>query len=313
MEGRINMKTIATKYGLLNDASVASYYSTGEIESYSVDEESILDILGYKFTPLYGFFDDRRKEFPSVKVYKSGNIKSIGLNESTYIETEIGAFEVEKITFYEEGQIKRLFLLDGKLSGYWSEEDEYKLAKVYKFDFIFASFESKVNSLNFYKMGELKSFTLWPKDRIKLSIGNHNIVGRIGFSLYESGKIKSCEPFRPTTIKTPIGDIDAYDINALGIHGDTNSLNFYEDGSIRSLITSRNTITIKTPSGDAIFHSPKKIRLYSSSEVMDTITLKVEFKENIIIIDGQYEYNINENKFEIKNFGEKQLTLSGDL
>lgn len=50
------MKTIATKYGLLNDASVASYYSTGEIESYSVDEESILDILGYKFTPLYGFF-----------------------------------------------------------------------------------------------------------------------------------------------------------------------------------------------------------------------------------------------------------------
>jgi hypothetical protein len=307
------METIETKYGLLNDAIIASYYSTGEPESYKIEEESTLDILGYKFTPLYGFFDDRRKEFPSVKVYKSENIKSIGLNESTFIETKIGAFEVEKITFYEEGQINRLFLLDGKLSGYWSEEDEYKLAKVYKFDFVFAKFESKVNSLNFYKSGELKSLTLWPKDRVELSIGSYNIIGRIGFSLYESGKLKSCEPFRPTAINTPIGNVDAYDINAIGIHGDTNSLNFNEDISIKSLITSTNTITVKTPNGDNIFHSPKKVRLYSNSEVMDTITLTLEFRDNLIIIDGEYEYDLHENKFEIKNFGEKQLTLTGDL
>ncbi|OOM73501.1 hypothetical protein CLPUN_45240 [Clostridium puniceum] len=307
------MKTIETKYGLLNDASVASYYSTGEIESYNVEEESVLDILGYKLIPLYSFLDERRKEFPPVKVYKNGNIKSIGLNEATLIKTKIGVFKAEKITFHKEGPINRLFLLDGKLSGYWSEEDEYNLAKLYKFNFEFSSFESKVISLHFYKTGELKSLTLWPKDRVKLNIGDCNIVSRIGFSLYESGKIKSFEPFRITAIKTPIGDIDAYDINAIGIHGDTNSLKFYEDGSIKSLITSTNTITIKTSSGDDIFHSPKKIRLYSNSEVMDTITLKLEFKENIVIIDGQYEYNINKNKFEIKNFGEKQLTLSGDL
>ena len=307
------MKTIKTKYGVLNDANIASYYSTGEIESYSIEEESVLNILEYKLTPLYGFVDERRKEFPPVKVYKNGNIKSIGLNESTLVKTKIGVFEVEKMTFHKEGQINRLFLLDGKLSGYWSEEDEYNFAKMYKFNFEFASFESKVISLHFYKTGELKSLTLWPKDRVKLNIGNSSIVSRIGFSLYESGKIKSCEPFRPTTIKTPIGDIDAYDINAIGIHGDTNSLNFYEDGSVKSLITLTNTITIKTPSGDDIFHSPKKIRLYSNSEVMDIITLKLEFREDLIIIDGQYEYNINKNKFEIKNFGEKQLTLSGDL
>lgn len=307
------MKTIETKYGLLNDAIISSYYNTGEPESYKIEEESTLDISGYQFTPLYGFFDDRRKEYPSVKVYKSGNIKSIGLNESTYIETKIGAFEVEKMTFYEEGQIRRLFLLDGKLSGYWSEEDEYKIAKIYKFNFDFAKFESKVNSLSFYKSGELKSLTLWPKDRVELSIRSYNIIGRIGFSLYESGKLKSCEPFRPTTINTPIGNIDAYDINAIGIHGDTNSLNFNEDGSIKSLITSTNTITVKTASGDNIFHSPKKVRLYSNSEVMDTITLILEFRDNLIIIDGEYEYNIYENQFEIKNFGEKQLTLTGDL
>lgn len=307
------MGTIETKYGKLNDAIIAEYYSNGEPESYKIEEESELEILGYKLIPLYGFPDTRRKEFPSVKVYKSGNIKSIALNELTSIKTQIGVFEVEKITFYEDGQINRLFLLDGKLSGYWSEEDEYNLAKAYKFDFEFASFETKVISLHFYKTGELYSMTLWPKDKVKLNIGDYNFMGRIGFSLYESGKIKSCEPFRPTSINTPIGDIDAYDINAIGIHGDTNSLNFYEDGSIKSLITSTNTITIHTVEGDSIFHSPKKVRIYSNSEVMDTITLAIEFRENKVIIDGKYEYDILENKFEIKRFGEKQITLSGDL
>ena len=307
------MKAIEIKYGTLNDAYISGYYSTGEVEGYKLEEKSELDILGYKLIPSYEFPDVRRKEFPSVKVYKNGNIRSILLNESTSITTKIGVFEVEKITFYEDGPINRLFLLDGKLSGYWSEDDEYNLAKTYEFNFEFASFDAKVISLHFYKTEELKSITLWPKERVKLILGGYNFIGRIGFSLYKSGKLKSCEPFRPTTINTPIGDIEAYDMNAIGIHGDQNSLNFYEDGKIKSLITSGNTITIYNLEGDTIIHSPRKVRIYSNSEVMDTITLTIEFIDDKVIIDGKYGYNIQGNKFEIKNFGEKQLTLSGDL
>lgn len=307
------MEQIEIKYGVLNDAIVASYYYTGEPEAYKVEEESGLDILGYKLIPLYGFSDERRKEFPPVKVFRNGNIKSISLNESTKINTVSGEFDVEKITFYEDGHINRLFLLDGKLSGYWSEDDEYNLAKSYKFDFKFSSFEAKIISLHFYRTKELKSITLWPKEKIKLNIGNYSFIGRIGFSLYKDGTLQSCEPFRPINLNTPIGEIEAYDINALGIHGDSNSLNFYEDGTIKSLITSTNTITISTKDGDKIFHSPKKIRLYSNSEVMDTITLKVEFNDNKVIIDEEYEYEIEENTFEIKRFGEKKFTLNGDI
>lgn len=307
------MEIIKTKYGTLNDAIIASYYQSGEPEAYKVEEESELDILGYKLIPLYGFVDERRKEFPPVKVYKSGNIKSISLNDLTKINTAIGTFEVEKITFYESGEINRLFLLDGKLSGYWSEEDEYNLAKTYKLDLKFSSFEGKPMSLHFYETCELQSITLWPKERIQINVGEYNFVGRIGASLYKSGELKSCEPFRPTAINTPIGTIAAYDINAIGIHGDTNSLNFFKDGSVKSLITSTNTITVYTSEGDSIFHSPKKIRLYSNSEVLDTITLKIEFTNDKVIIDGQYEYSLNENKFEVKSFGERQFTLSGDL
>jgi hypothetical protein len=307
------MEKINTKYGDLNDAFIASYYQSGEPESYRVDEESELGILGYKLIPLYGFIDERRKEFPPVKVFKNGNIKSISLNDLIEIETAIGKFEVEKITFYKSGEINRLFLLDGKLSGYWSEEDEYNLAKTYKFDFKFSSFEGKPMSLHFYETHELQSITLWPKERIQINVGEYNFVGRIGASLYKSGQLKSCEPFRATTVNTPIGKIDAYDINALGIHGDSNSLNFYENGGIKSLITSTNTITINTSEGDRIFHSPKKIRLYSSSEVLDTITLKIEFTNNKVIIDDKYEYDLDDNKFEIKSFGERHFTLNGDL
>jgi len=307
------MGTIEINNGTLNNAFLAGCYSTGECEEFRVEGESELDILGYKLIPSYEFPDVRRKEFPSVKVYKNGNIRSILLNESTSITTKVGVFEVEKITFYEDGPINRLFMLDGKLSGYWSEDDEYNLAKACKFDFEFASFEAKVMTLHFYKTGEVKSITLWPKERVKLNVGDYNIIGKVGFSLYESGKLKSCEPFRPTAIKTPIGDIEAYDVNALGVHGDQNSINFYEDGKIKSLITSRNTITISTLDGEKIFHSPKKVRIYSNSEVMDTISLTIEFSEDKVIIDHEYEYSLVDNKFEIKSFGEKQLTLGGDL
>lgn len=306
------MKKIITKYGVLNDAVIADYYSTGEPEAYNVDEYSKLKVLGYTLVPLYGFIDERRKEFPPIKVFKNGNIKSISLNDLTEIETSIGVFEAEKITFYEDGQINRIFPLDGRLSGYWTEDDEYKLAKTYKFNFDFSSFEAKVMSLHFYDTGELKSFTLWPKERIKINAGGYNFVGRIGVSLYKNGKLKSCEPFRPITIDTPIGSLDAYDINAIGIHGDNNSLNFYEDGQIKSLITGANTITIYTPEGDAILHTPKKIRLYSNSEIMDTITLKIEFCGNEVIIDNEYKYDLQENRFRVKQFGEKKFTLSGD-
>lgn len=307
------MEIVKNQYGNLNSAAVAGYYATGEPEAYKLDEKSELNILGQKLIPLYGFTNERRKELPAVKFFKNGNIKAIALNDSTIIKTAIGRFEAEKITFYENGSINRLFLLDGKLSGYWSEEDEYNLAKTYKLNFEFSSFEGKIMSLHFYETDELKSITLWPKERIKLEIGQYNFMGRIGVALYKRGKLESCEPFRPIAINTPIGKIDAYDINAIGIHADSNSLKFYENGDVKSLITSTNTITIYTSDGDIIYHSPKKLRLYSNSEVMDTITIKVEFINNKVVIDDKYGYIVEETKFEIKYFGERQLTLNGDL
>ena len=308
----INHGIIETKYGKLYGVNPSEYHVTGEIESCRIDEESELNIKGMSIRPLYGYPDARRKDLPSVRFYKSGNIKTIAIHESTNIITRIGEFEAEKLTLYEDGSIRRLFLLDGKLSGYWSEEDEYDLAKVYEFSFEFASFKAKIMSLQFYKSGQLKSLTLWPKEIVQVKLKEENIKVRTGISLYESGKIKSFEPYEETIIRTSIGAIEAYDKNSIGIHGEANSLKFYENGEVKSLITSTNIIEVLSKSGEKKIHSPKEVMLYANSEMKDTITVLIEFYEGYVMIDKKYKYNLEENEFIIRRYGEKVFTLVGN-
>ena len=71
-----------------------------------------------------------------------------------------------------------------------------------------------------------------------------NIKARIGMSFYSDGKLKSIEPATPFVVSTPIGNFMAFDKDASGINGDSNSLLFAEDGSLRSFATSSNTIKV---------------------------------------------------------------------
>ena len=307
------MGDVSTKYGVLKNPILAAIYSNGESEEYKLEEECILKVGDYTFVPLYGAGDLRRKELPQIKFYKNGNIKSLALMYKSKISTSVGVYEVEKISFYQDGEIRRLFPLDGRLSGYWTEEDEEELAKIQEFKFPFGDFRAKVMSLNFYKNKKLKSLTFWPSERVELKLIDTKIKVRIGISLYESGEIASCEPSIPTIIGTPIGNIECYDKNAIGIHGDDNSLKYYEDGSVKSVITSTNIIKVYQKDGQTNMHTPKEVRLYSNSEVLDTITVLIEFIGNKVIINKNSEYDLLENTFVISNFGEKKLTLNGDI
>ena len=306
------MSNIKTQYGILNDAKLVGRYNTGEPEEYMINGRSVLNILGYSMMPLYEITNTRRKEMPSVKLYKDGKIKIISLQEAIQIRTTIGAFEAEKIVFYESGAIKRVFPLDGKLSGYWSEEDEYELAKEENFEFIFGEIKAKVIAMHFYESQELKSLSFWPKEIIDVFIDKRLIKTRIGITFYKDGKVSSCEPYEPTYISTPIGEVQAYDENAIGIHGEQNSLEFYEDGRVKSLITSTNVIEVCKENGQIDTHSPKEVMLFSNSDVKDLITVSIEFQDDNIIIDKKFKYNIKKDKFVVKNFGQK-LVLFGDL
>ncbi|MEQ8199473.1 MAG: hypothetical protein ABRQ27_15980 [Clostridiaceae bacterium] len=289
--------------------TIVGSYDTGEPEDFKFSEKNILNIQGSDFIPLYYIDDHRRKDLPSVRLYKSGKIKSLSLQELSRVPTKYGEYEVEKIIFYENGGFKRLFPLDGKISGYWTEEDEKCLAKEYTFKFPFGDIEGKFISMHFYDTQELKSLTLWPKEIVEVNHGGKRIKSRIGISLYKSGKLRSCEPNASTLIKTPIGEIDAYDKNAIGVHGEDNSLKFYEDGSIKSLITSTNIIRIKDKEGEETIHSPREERLFVNSDIPDIITMHVEFKGDKVVVDGEYEYDLNENSFKIDYLGGRKLLL----
>lgn len=301
------------EYGLLKNVTIAEKYASGEIESFKVEELNNIYINGVEYVPRYSINDDRKKEFPSIRLYKSGKLKTLDLENITTIKTTEHIFSAEKLVFYETGEIKRIFPLNGKISGYWSEDDEYNLAEAYDFNFKFAFFKSKVISIQLFKNGKVKSITLWPKDKVSIKYNSEKINVRIGISLYDDGNLKTCESACPTKINTPIGEIEAFDKNAFGIHGEDNSLKFYNDGSIKALTTSTKIIKIIDKKGNTTIHSPKEVFHYSGSLVKDIITVSIEFKENKVIIDGTSEYLLYENKFIIEQFGEKKLTLKGDL
>lgn len=291
----------------LKGAKVSDVYDTGEIEALRIYEKNILRIGENEFIPMYDLDDTRKKDLPSIKLFKNGNIKSLLLQKESKISIKNKDFYIEKIVFHEKGSIKRIFPLDGRISAYWLEEDERNLAKEYDFKFSFAEFHKKVISICFYETQEIKSITLWPREVIDIKHKDKTIKGRVGISLYKNGNIESCEPNYPTKIKTPIGDIYAYDKNAVGIHGESNSLKFYENGDIKSLITSTNIIKVTNKEGKEIIHSSKVKKTFYNDDIPTTITVKIDFIEGKIVIDDEFEYSTDNNTFKIDYFQGRTL------
>lgn len=301
------MNKIYTEYGMLKGITSVNFYFTGELEACTLGERSKLIVNGCELNPLYGFSDRRRKEGPAVTFYEEGTMKSIALNEATKIDTSLGEVEVEKITFYPDGSIKRLFLLDGKLSAYWGEDDEYNLAKKYSLSFDFTEFTAKIISMQFYQSGKIKSLTLWPKENISVKTNFGDIQVRTGIAFYESGKLKSCEPRKRTKIKTIIGEIEAYDVNAIGIHGEANSLCFYETGGIKSLITISNSIKVIDKDGVVNTFQPTTELKNIMAVEKYVKPLSVEFQNDYVVIDKENKYKISENTFVIDDVNKKNL------
>lgn len=291
----------------LKNVSICDRYDTGEAEALNVESKNIVVINGKKYIPRYTCDNVRRKELPSIRLYKSGEIKSIDLENQ--IEVEIGNynFNAEKVIFYKNGNIKRLFPLNGKINAFYTEEDEYKISPIYNLNFKFTNFSGKIISAQFYKSGFIKSITLWPKDNALILHNGKYIKCKTGFSLYENGNLKSIEPMVPIIIDTPIGKIEAYDDKSIGVTGENNSLKFNIDGSIRSLITSTNVIRVVNSKKYFKLYSPKKSIFMGYSDILNFETVKVEFERDKVIINSDNIYNINEYRFEISYYGEKSL------
>jgi hypothetical protein len=261
-------------------AGVESYvcYPGGELEGIRLSEKNMLVTHAGELIPAYTE-THRRKIKYSVEFYKDGMIKAVALDEQQEIQTPIGEFPAELVTFFETGELKRFFPLDGKISGLWTEEEEKALAIPFTFDLSFTKFTAVINGIGFYKSGDIRSITIFPGEAITIQTAYGEITARNGFSLYESGELESLEPLNPAQLKTPIGVIAAFDPNAIGVNADSNSLVFDESGRVTALVTVSARIAVTEGERFKTF-SPREVVNPLDDETMITEGLKISFDYN---------------------------------
>lgn len=233
--------------------------------------------------PIYKVEDQGRKRLTPVKIDTCGKVKSLQLQEATTITTTVGDLSAEFVTFYQSGNVRRLFPLNGKLSGYWSEENEYNIAKTINIPTSIGTIKVKPIYVHFYESGELKSITFWPKERVEIDSPIGLVKIKTGISFYKLGQIKSFEPDSPITIKSPIGNIEAYDPDPVGINGEKNSLTFRENGDIETISTIHTGITVIDKYKIQNTFSPYLQSSRCSDSILEIKPLIIEFRNKEVI------------------------------
>lgn len=209
-----------------------------------------------ELTPQTTTDDLRKREVIPVLYHPNGTPKVVALEQQTTIRTPIGDLPAELLTFHENGAINRLFPLNGKLSGYWSESDEASLAAPLTILSPAGAIRARVISVCFHNDGALRSLTLWPGETISIKTPAGYIETRIGMSFHQNGTLRSAEPARPTEIPTPVGTILAFDPDAVGVNGDDNSLCFDEKGNLTRIVTVSTIIKTIAQNGKTAQYGP---------------------------------------------------------
>lgn len=290
---------IETKYGTLSNCTREEYHTNGTLASCILQSKAVVTTAVGELVPQYNYDDLRRKYINSLTFYDSGDLKTVSLETVTEIETPLGKFPAEFITFYPSGAIKRFFPLNGKLSGYWSETQEAELAVPLRFEFSFAKFKAKIIGLHFYEAGQLHSLTLQPDEVITMKTPIGDITVKTGFSLDAKGNLASLEPAKPTPVRTPIGIIHAFDSQSVGIHADSNSLVFNETGDIVSIKTIDQIIITTKDTVDFIKPVEKMNPLADDSTIIFPLTLRFTNTEFIITDTIDHHYSLSNSKVTI--------------
>lgn len=276
-------KEIHTKVGLLRGVTQERMDSNGVLRSCTFDDPNKIEFQGEIYIPKYTESDFRTRHRNAITFYKTGELKSIYLEEQQEIKSPIGMSKVEMVTFYQSGRIHRIFPVYGQISGYWSEQEESQWIPVSSIIVAGEKIEAKFSCICFYESGAIKSLTLWPNESIRISTLFGKIKVRYGVSLYEDGTIESVEPEQSVVVTYENAKIVAYDNHPIGIHGDKNSLGFYRDGSLRTVTTMITAIALFNDE-QSIQIKPKIGTSQTDIEKMELFPIKAEFTEDYIRI-----------------------------
>ncbi|MFK5952675.1 MAG: hypothetical protein QM498_06415 [Desulfobacterium sp.] len=253
------------------------------IEAIQPFEEIIINTSVGEIIPIYSVEDQGRQKLTPIRYYKEGSIRSISLQAATIIKTPIGDISAELITFYKDGSLCRIFPLNGKLSGYWTEENEYKLTEILSIPTPVGEIRVKPIYIHFHEKGELKSITFWPDEKLTISTPLGIISVRKGISFHKCGSLASCEPARPTKLKTLIGNIEAFDPNLNGMNGEKNSLAFSENGTLTEISTSASSIKVLGSNGSITAFQPSVVTSICNDDEFSLEALRIKFREEDVV------------------------------
>jgi hypothetical protein len=296
------MTTTSTIYGDLAGVEFRTLFSNGKMDGCLVTEPNSLSTPYGTLVPQYEAEDMGRRSVKPMYFYKDGALKSIALQSQTMLETPVGAIPAELVTFHKNGNIKRIFPLDGKLSGFWSWKNEFALATNLTFSSPAGTLSTKVIGLQFYESGALKSITLWPGQTLTVETPMGEMTVRKGLAFYESGAIRSFEPLKKIDIQTPIGMITSYDNEPNGIHGDINSVQLSEDGSIEALSTVDHAIHVSVLEKEGELFHPGVKNNVCGDERKVSVPMKVRFENRRVIFHDNpaFSFDIKECRFEVR-------------
>ncbi len=302
---------IQMPFGILGGVSSVQKRPNGALESVILTENNVIvthagDLYAaYTQTP-------RRKHKPSVEFYESGLVKAVALEEQQDVLTPIGELPAERVTFYPDGELHRVFPVDGQLSGFWSEEEEKEMNIPLSFDFGFTVFTAMLTSLCFYKSGAIKSVTLYPGEVIEVNTPLGSFSVRHGFSLYESGELQSFEPAVPVHIQTPVGKLTAFDTTSVGVSADDNSVTLSPDGQVIGLKAGSNRIMAQRDGGPTCWHTPVSKPHPCSDELPYFQPLDLAFGPDSVTItdDTAHTYPLATSHFIVSAFKDGSIGCS---
>ncbi len=263
----------------------------GKIDTVLVNEKVTLETSVGNLIPRYTMEEGgRRKEAP-VKFYRTGELKSLPLEEATEINTSVGTIKSELVIFHQNGALLRTFPLNGQVTGFWTEKNEFALAETIEIPSSLGTIKVKPIYLQFYETGELESILFWPVEKVELEtpVGKARI--RKGICFYKNGTVKGFEPAQKISVESPIGTLTAFDPDPNGIQAENHAINFNEDGSIQCIITPSNQVITYKDGVESQRFAPKMVTSYCNENNFFVNPLKITFGDDSISF-----MNINESE-----------------
>lgn len=285
-----------TRYGAISGIADSMIYPDGSLKSCLLDAENRIQTSAGEIIPQYRIAElgeRQKKHRSSLDFFENGQIKSAALDRELPLQTPLGIFKAELVTFYDHGAMNRLFPLNGLVDGYWSEKNEGDRAEVLDFDLPVGKFKAKIINLHFYPSGALKSLTLWPGQRITLETPLGPMLLRTGFSLHETGALRSVEPALPLVLATPIGPVKAFDAEMLGMNADQNSVCFSPAGSLSSVKTVHTGIRVFAADHIETIIEPFETTSLIDIAQMRTVPMKIDFSGSTVVVVAKQTYHLD--------------------